>query len=115
MLPWNTYVIVTDASNTGFGECTGVWTRRDVVRKGRVQERSRFRKCAVPASAHALAQLDEFQQDASGRLIVPPPDSDAGGVWEPAEDFEEIPPNLLRDKDYRLIRRGRWRFTEDIH
>ena len=46
---------------------------------------------------------------------MPPPDSDAGGAWEPAEDFEEIPPKLLRDEDYRLTRRGRWKLTEDIH
>ena len=27
-LPWNPHVTVTDASNSGFGECTGVWDAR---------------------------------------------------------------------------------------
>ena len=56
VLPWNTYVIVTDASNTGFGECTGVWARRDVVRHGRVQERSRSESApSLPGLTHWLS------------------------------------------------------------
>ena len=115
-LPWNPHVTVTDASNSGFGECTGVWDARVVAQHGRLQERSRFRRGAVSARAHALTHLEDLEKDKSGRLVVPADGDEPGsGSWAVDDSFVEIPAGLLEPKDYRLTRRGVWTFDEDIH
>ena len=109
-------VTVTDASNSGFAECTGVWDARVVAQHGRLQERSRFRRGAVSARAHALTQLEDLEKDRSGRLVVQVDGDEPGpGTWTVDDSFVEIPAGLLEPKDYRLTRRGVWTFDEDIH
>ena len=84
---------------------------RAVNHHGRVLERSRFRRCPGPARSRALAQLDEFEKDESGRLVIPAADDDAPAEWEEVLGFDEIPPSLLRPEDYRLTQHGRWRYS----
>lgn len=54
--PWNELVSSSDASEEGYGICHAWWPRDQVASVGRVQERSRFRRCyRLPASSMMAA------------------------------------------------------------
>jgi hypothetical protein len=78
---WLPVVYQTDASPSGFGVATAIWTADQVAEVGRVLERRRFKLGAGQARAHAAASAGFTIDDVTG-LIVADPDAEPVHRWE---------------------------------
>ena len=106
--PWCTWVLCTDASESGFGVVAGQWNLESVKKIGRVQERGRFRR-----REGRSAREDLFE--ASGYHLTPEGVWELGeaGVredWEVVTDFPEIDGRLIADCHWTTLLAGPWRF-----
>jgi len=115
-LPWSPVVTATDSSGYGYGECASRWGADVAAEHGRVPERSRYRRKAGAARAHAFSEL----QGRAAALATKPAfeagsEKDLGDEWEERPDFPEVPEFLLRPERWTVIRGGRWQRAEDIH
>ncbi|CAK0847687.1 unnamed protein product, partial [Prorocentrum cordatum] len=119
--PWNSCVLQTDASESGWGMAQLFWPLRVVEDVGRLPERARFRSAqGRPARESALAAAS-LVQDSSGMIrsveSVMHEDSsepDALSAWDVDPDFAEVPWEWLRKGAWETVRSGAWRFPEGI-
>ncbi|CAK0833865.1 unnamed protein product, partial [Prorocentrum cordatum] len=96
--PWNSCVLQTDASESGWGMAQSFWPLRVVGEVGRLPERARFRSAqGRPARESALAAVS-LVQDSSGVIrsvesVINEESSepDALSAWDVDPDFAEVP------------------------
>ena len=90
-------MLQSDASLQGWALAHSFWSRETVVQVGRSLERSRFRRVG-PHSARESAPVSAVLEVKSD------------GNWRP----KEVPWSLLRRSRWKHVRKGMWRFNEDI-
>ena len=92
------------------------WSRETVAQVGRTLERSRFRRIG-PHSTHKstlVSALLEVKSDGHWRLRVCFHQHGEAEDWEQDTGFEEVAWSLVRRSRWEYIRKGTWRFNEDI-
>ena len=110
-LPWSSTVLATDASEEGFAVAQSEWDVSAVKDCGRVLEKSRWRLGAAQARSHAqLTGGVDFEPHA----IVDEVRALRLDRWEHVSDFPQVPPGRLAASSWKLVRYGRWRFSDGI-
>ena len=105
------YRLATYASEEGFAVAQSEWDVSAVKDCGRVLEKSRWRLGAAQARSHAqLTGGVDFESHA----IVDEMRALRLDRWEHVSDFPEVPPGRLAASSWKLVRYGRWRFSDGI-
>ena len=114
--PWNRMVTSSDSSLVGYGVCKSWWPKQLVAEVGRIQERSRFRRCdrhsaresALTAAGFHLRNKSWTLMDEKTLLAL----ADEG--WEVSDEFPEVPSGSLKRHLWSPVCWGKWIHDENI-
>ena len=114
--PWNPMVTSSDSSPVGYGICKSWWPRQLVAEVGRIQERSRFKRCdrhsaresALTAAGFHLHNNAWTLMDGKTLLAL----ADEG--WEVSSEFPEVPSGSLKRHLWSPVSWGKWKHDENI-
>ena len=114
--PWNRMVTSSDSSLVGYGVCKSWWPRQLVAEVGRIQERSRFKRCgrhsaresALTAAGFHLHNKAWTLMDEKTLLAL----ADEG--WEVSSEFPEVPSGSLKRHLWSPVFWGKWKHDENI-
>ena len=116
--PWNTYVTASDASLTGFGIVSSVWSVDEVSEVGRCQERCRFKRLGShSARDSALANAGFIRDKATLEWRAGFMEADeylAQHGWVLNSGFSEVPAYLLHKDRWTPRLWGKWSYQAGI-
>ena len=116
--PWSDEVVVSDASEEGYGVCRAHWGTRAVAEVGRVSERDRFKRCGGHnARDSALSAAGFVRDEVTGKWssgeIGDEEYLEASG-WRLDSSFPEVPASDLKQSAWAVARQDRWKKAEHI-
>ena len=112
---WNEMVVATDASEAGFGVSTSKWSKAEVAKVGRLQERNRYKwESAREARRHAMEAGGFAWDPYLDRWTARSPDMEDLGEWHVDQGFEEVPGQKLRADRWQGRLSGRWHWKDGI-
>ena len=114
--PWNSAVTSSDSSLSGYGVSQAWWPKSVVSRVGRLQERSRFKRCGSHAARESALSSAGFHYDGQSWGPFNPDAAKriAEAGWEFDRSFEEVPAFGLKREHWMPKLWGRWNFKESI-
>ena len=116
--PWNNYVSASDASLSGFGIVSSIWSREDVAEVGRCQERGRFKKLGSHSARNvALTNAgfvrDEVTREWRAGMLDADEFLEISG-WKLNPGFKDVPGHLLHRDEWAPRLWGKWKFKSGI-
>ena len=115
-LPWKLCVLQSDASLHGWALAHSFCPRETVADVARTLERSRFRRIGANTALESalVAAWLEMKLDWHWRPRENVSHPDEKESRELYTGFEEVPWSILRCSRWKHVRKGVWRFSEDI-
>ena len=115
---WSREVVVSDASEEGFGVCRTHWDSSSTGRVGRCSERDRFKRSGGHnARESALSAAGFVRDEVTGRWIsgeLGDEDYLEAAGWRLDASFPEVPAHQLKSSEWVVARQARWSRPEHI-